>query len=999
MSTQYDRSSNAYEQEESKPENGFSHSDEGLENDHKLSNGFSPEESRLLSTVKETKAIVASKKRQNEKLFLLHWFYKLPIQQKLLIALFTSELFTVVGLLIAGGLLLINSGRSQLFEQAKAEIAITETAYNEKINQMGFGFRGQSDNAAIIAAASAHDLGNPIPGELEAQVERILKNEQKARNIEYATLVGRDLKIIVNANIKRKGETFNPNNLVQEVLKDPRQIKASAIISWPEIQKESPVLPEGFAEQDSLIRYTVTPVKEPQTNQIIGALVSGDLVNGKTTIPESTLKAFGGGYSAIYFAQNDGSFILATSLNQPEGTTLKQAQKNLELPDQVLVQKAFAYQGERVTERLTIGGQNYTVAAQALPSKYKQGASATETVPNTEYLTILVRGTPETTFNQLLINSLLLQVVVATIIAIAAAVLLAYIAGSALSTPIQELELSTKKFAKGDRHSRAEVFANDEVGQLAITFNQLADNITKSESILERQTKQAELLAQIATARDRLALESPLNQMLVEIRQTINADRVLIYRIHPNGMGYVEFEAILPQLKSAKGEQITDACIPEELLEAYSRGRVVPINDIYNANLHPDHFNLLEGLQVKSNLVLPIITNEELYGLLIAHHTQSPHQWQNSEIDYLTGLSKQLGVALSSLILLEQRQQETEIERQRNEELQRELFQLLSDVEEASQGDLTVRAEISASEIGIVADFFNSIVENLREIVTQVKQAATQVNSSVGDNETAISHLAEDALKQTNQITQTLNSVEQMTFSIQEVARNAQAAAEVARKASTTAQTGGRAMERTVESIIKLRETISETAKKVKRLGESSQQISKVISLINQIAMQTNLLAINASIEAARAGEEGRGFAVVAEEVGQLAEQSASATKEVEQIVQSIQLETSEVAEAMEIGTAQVVEGTNLVEETMESLGQIVEVSRQIDQLVQSISQTTVSQAQTSKIVTNLMQEIAKVSQRTSDSSRRVSNSLRQTVEITKQLQESVGAFKVGTST
>src|SRR3569832_2916329 len=124
---------------------------------------------------------------------------------------------------------------------------------------------------------------------------------------------------------------------------------------------------------------------------------------------------------------------------------------------------------------------------------------------------------------------------------------------------------------------------------------------------------------------------------------------------------------------------------------------------------------------------------------------------------------------------------------------------------------------------------------------------------------------------------------------------------------STSAQAGEEAMDRTVQKILNLQETVAETAKKVKHLGESSQEISKVVSLINQIALQTNLLAINAGIEAARAGEEGQGFAVVAEEVGELAARSAAATKEIEQIVESIQKETSDVVEAMEVGTAQVV--------------------------------------------------------------------------------------------
>jgi twitching motility protein PilJ len=342
-----------------------------------------------------------------------------------------------------------------------------------------------------------------------------------------------------------------------------------------------------------------------------------------------------------------------------------------------------------------------------------------------------------------------------------------------------------------------------------------------------------------------------------------------------------------------------------------------------------------------------------------------------------------------------QQSEAAEKERQRSQELQQELLQFLTDVDGASRGDLTVRAQITAGEVGIVADVFNSIVESLRDIVAQVKQAAIQVNESVGTNEGAISQLADEAIQQAVQIGQTLNSVEDMARSIQEVADNAKTAAEVARTASTSAQMGGEAMEQTVDSILQLRETVAETAKKVKRLGESSQQISKAVSLINQIALQTNLLAINASIEAARAGEEGRGFAVVAEEVGQLAAQSATATKEIEQIVEAIQQETSAVVEAMEVGTSQVVQGTRQVEKTKQSLEKIVDISRQIDQLLQSISQATVSQASTSKTVSKLMKEIAKVSEKTSDSSRQVSTSLQGTVEVAKQLQESVGTFKV----
>jgi len=368
----------------------------------------------------------------------------------------------------------------------------------------------------------------------------------------------------------------------------------------------------------------------------------------------------------------------------------------------------------------------------------------------------------------------------------------------------------------------------------------------------------------------------------------------------------------------------------------------------------------------------------------------------NLMADQIQNLLREQDEATKQQLAAQAQVEIAEQERQRSEELQRELLQLLNEMEEASKGNLTVRADLTAGEVGIIADVFNTIIENLRKIVIQVKQTTTQVNTSIGENQGAIRQLADEALAQVEEIANTLNSVEQMSHSIQEVAENARQAAEVARSASSTAQESGIAMDRTVASILNMRSTVAETAKKVKQLGESSQEISQVISLINEIALKTNLLAVNAGIEAAHAGEQGKGFAVVAEQVGELAEQSAAATKEIEQIVKNIQTGTKEVVEAMELGTTQVVEGTNLVQETKQSLERILGVSREIDQFLQSISQATVSQAETSQLVTNLMKQIAQSSEGTSMSSLQVDGALRETVEVAQQLQVALGQFKVG---
>lgn len=330
-----------------------------------------------------------------------------------------------------------------------------------------------------------------------------------------------------------------------------------------------------------------------------------------------------------------------------------------------------------------------------------------------------------------------------------------------------------------------------------------------------------------------------------------------------------------------------------------------------------------------------------------------------------------------------------------NEAVQLQILELLTQVESAAKGDFTVRAEVTAGQIGTICDFFNSIVESLRDIFTEVKQSTSQVNQAIGADEAAIRKLAEETFTQTVEINRTIQAVDQMTNFMKSVAENAEKAAIITNNAAKSATNSRQAMDLTVNNILSLRETVGDTTEKLKRLGESSQQISHVVSLINQIATQSNLLAINASIEAARGGEEAQGFAMVAEEVGELAICSASATKEIEEIVTNIQRETSEVLQVMEIGTSQVIESTEIVEAGKQDLHQISDVSQQIDFLVQSISTATASQLQTSQVVSDLIQRIAAISQRTNDSSSVVSQSLHQTREISQQLQATVETLKV----
>ena len=349
-------------------------------------------------------------------------------------------------------------------------------------------------------------------------------------------------------------------------------------------------------------------------------------------------------------------------------------------------------------------------------------------------------------------------------------------------------------------------------------------------------------------------------------------------------------------------------------------------------------------------------------------------------------------------ITAEEQRQQKEQQQKEKEQLEAAIYTLIDEIADATDGDLTVRANLDSLELSTVADLFNAIIDNLQEIAIEARDSSSLVGSSLQQNEREIRLLAQQAITEAEETRNTLISVEQMSESIQAVADNASQAEQIADDTYNTVLSSATNMDSTVDSILNLRNTVGETSKKMKRLGESSQKISQAVSFIEEIALRTNILAINATVEAGRAGEYGQGFTIVAEQVAGLAEQSAAATKEIAKIVAEIQTETQGVNSAMESGTSQVVETTRLIESTRESLDKVLEKSRIIDQLMKSISQSTVSQAGTSRNVTDLMQKIAQLSETTSQSSEKVAKSIVETAQVAQKLESAVAQFKVAES-
>jgi methyl-accepting chemotaxis protein PixJ len=483
----------------------------------------------------------------------------------------------------------------------------------------------------------------------------------------------------------------------------------------------------------------------------------------------------------------------------------------------------------------------------------------------------------------------------------------------------------------------------------------------------------------------------------------LHTDRVIIYRFRPDRSGCVIAEAINPGWPQALNAKIYDPCFNGRYVEKYKNGRVRAINNIHDEPGMTDcYIRLLEQFEVKANLIAPLRRNNKLYGLLIAHHCSESRNWSKSEIDFFSELAVQTEYALEHIRFIRNLEQTQKIaetasqeQQQQTEMIQQQLNVLRNDMQGAFNGNLTVRAEVQEGDIGVFANFLNGVLENLQRIVLQVQSASDAVAQTVHMGEVPVRTLSTEALRQTKAIEVAQDQVQAIAESIQTIAANAKQAKLKVQQANQVLQDGDATMNRTVDGISAIQETVEETAQKVKQLGEASQKISRVLNLIRELANQTNVLALNASIEANASGDKGQGFAVVAEEVRSLAERSAIATREIEQIVEEIQTETEQVVTAMEAGREQVIAGTTLVATTRQNLLSIVTVSSEIHALVEDMAKTATAQTQTSASVAKKMQEVEQIAQQNSQQAVLVADSFTNLLGVAENLQESVEQFKV----
>jgi twitching motility protein PilJ len=364
---------------------------------------------------------------------------------------------------------------------------------------------------------------------------------------------------------------------------------------------------------------------------------------------------------------------------------------------------------------------------------------------------------------------------------------------------------------------------------------------------------------------------------------------------------------------------------------------------------------------------------------------------------YILGLLALASIILIGLVMVRETNRQLRETAEKNERNQNAIMRLLDEIEDLADGDLTVAASVTEDFTGAIADSINYSIDQLRELVSTINLTAEQVFGAVKDTQTTATQLAAASEHQALQIAAASNAINEMATSVEQVSANASESVAVAERSVTIANKGNEVVHNTITGMDNIREQIQDTSKRIKRLGESSQEIGDIVSLIDDIADQTNILALNAAIQASMAGDAGRGFAVVADEVQRLAERSSSATKQIETLVRAIQNDTNEAVISMEQTTAEVVRGARLAQDAGVALEEIEGVSRILAALVESITNAAQQQAALGQQISSTMLVIQQTTTQTTSGTAATARSMGNLAKMASEMRRSVSGFTLPT--
>ncbi|MGF1525896.1 MAG: methyl-accepting chemotaxis protein, partial [Candidatus Competibacterales bacterium] len=588
-----------------------------------------------------------------------------------------------------------------------------------------------------------------------------------------------------------------------------------------------------------------------------------------------------------------------------------------------------------------------------------------------------------------------------------------------------------------------EILELEKLGDAEAGFSALPSGVSSQIDVLEEQWRQMRLnIDTVLAGRDTIQLidtfrrdkldrvfDDLVNSSEVVARALINANAsdqqifeatLQLARLESVAQSLGQMLAVTANVERATRDFGTDirqfATAVRDLIESAPQSGIERVNSLLNT-LRADAARIInaapEILQVQEAVRAIAAQGDELLSEVTALQTA----YTSSKVGRveLFGLSFNADLAsyafgatalllLAALALFQRRDtrfrlSENELRRQATEEQNRRnqeaILRLLDELGDLAEGDLTVQASVTEDITGAIADSVNYAIEALRDLVSTINRTAEQMASAAQDTRAVADRLARASEVQARQIESSSKTVMQMAQFMDDVSEKTAASAEVAEKSVGIAHEGGDRVRSTIQGMDAIREHIQETSKRIKRLGESSQEIGDIVALINDIADQTNILALNAAIQASAAGEAGRGFAVVADEVQRLAERSSNATKRIEALVKTIQADTNEAVIAMEKSTTEVVKGAGLAEKAGEALEEIEKVSANLAELINEISTASGQVTEMAARVSSAMASINEITAQTSESSVATANSINKLNQLAQELQQSVAGFRL----
>ncbi|NOY87805.1 MAG: HAMP domain-containing protein [FCB group bacterium] len=314
--------------------------------------------------------------------------------------------------------------------------------------------------------------------------------------------------------------------------------------------------------------------------------------------------------------------------------------------------------------------------------------------------------------------------------------------------------------------------------------------------------------------------------------------------------------------------------------------------------------------------------------------------------------------------------------------------------ESLAENDLTIEFE-PKSEKDVLGNSFKKMLDNITGVVRQLTNSTNMVVSAANEIASTSIQINKGSQQQTDQINQVTTAIEQMAATIIENTKNAKEVTDAAQNASETASTGGQIVSETVHGMQRIYEVVYQSSQSIGQLANSAQEIGDIISVINDIADQTNLLALNAAIEAARAGEHGRGFAVVADEVRKLAERTGKATKEITEMIKGIQDKTSQAVNEMKTGIKEVETGSEYATQAGGSLNEIVEMTGKVMDMIKQIAHASEEQSIAAGEISNNMEHISTVTKENSQGAEQASTAAQQLNQQAEELKKIVESFKI----